>query len=80
MCVQEIKAARIADIVNSSENISAYNYDDQNGEFCFITFQFPSSMKPVLFVSLIERIAKNVLLRATMGIKQCRLAKKNEVY
>lgn len=75
---KEKKADRVAAVKEASPNVAAYDYDHEKGEFCFITFQFPSNLKPILFVSLIERIASKVLLRATVGIKQCRLAKKNE--
>ena len=60
-----------------SDAVLSFKFDKKKDQ-CTIKYKFPCTSKHVLFVSLIETLAKAVVIRATAGIKQCVLAKHKE--
>eukprot|EP00049_Salpingoeca_infusionum_P022626 m.7804 g.7804 ORF g.7804 m.7804 type:complete len:1652 (+) comp5293_c0_seq2:72-5027(+) len=72
------KASRVSGVIGSSGHVYSYNYDQENGEWAELTLQFTSSLRRILFVSLIEKSAEKILLRETQGVKSCALAKSTE--
>lgn len=69
---------RIRNVVASASNILDYEYDPQ-GQWCSVTMQFPCSARRLLFVSIVERLAPKLVIRATRGITNCALGKSSQV-
>jgi len=70
-------AAEAQEETDVSDAVIGFKFDAKKGQ-CTIKYKFPCTSKLVLFVSLIETLAKTVVIRATAGINQCVLAKKKE--
>lgn len=65
-------------MIHSDSIITDYDYDSK-GEWATVQLAFPAGFKRILFVSLMEIMAKKIMLRETRGIKSCAVVKGVEV-
>ena len=72
------KKRRRDKVIASDSVITDYDYDTK-GEWATVQLAFPAGFKRILFVSLMETLAKKIMLRETKGIKSCGVVKSAEV-
>lgn len=58
-------------ITQGSSLVSAYRFDQMEGEWCEIEMMLPAETKKVLMVDLIEQAAQSTLIRQVPGIDRC---------
>lgn len=63
--------AREQGMFTKYKNCTMFKFDDVDGESCEIRLEYPSSIKKILMVNLIEDICRKVVVRQIPGIGRC---------
>lgn len=63
--------ARESLIVERHKNVSRFNFDDLNGEWCEFSLEYPANTPKILLVSLIEEVCRQTVIREIPNIGRC---------
>lgn len=63
--------AREQAVFTKHKNCTKFEFDDVDGEFCEIRLEYPSSIKKILMVNLVEDICRKVVVRQIPRIGRC---------
>lgn len=63
--------AREEAIFTKHKNCSKFDFDDVDGEYCEFRLEYPSSIKKILMVNLIEDLCRKVVVRQIPSIGRC---------
>ncbi|CAN6630045.1 DNA-directed RNA polymerase I subunit Rpa190p [Trichomonascus vanleenenianus] len=62
---------RQADVITTHHNIREFNFDDEDGEWCEFTLEYPAETKKLLMVNIIEQLCRKHVVREIPRIGRC---------
>ena len=69
--MDEFTVQRREDIVSGNDYVRDYRFDDKNGEWCELRFEFPTDIKKVLMIGMVETVAPSCVISEIPGITKC---------
>lgn len=66
-----IAAEREQRILAKVEDCTSFKFDDANGQWCEVTFEYDASTPKLLMLNLVERACHDAVIQAIPGLKGC---------